>query len=125
MIRFVAAALAALGLVSGARAAEPVPSYPGQPQFRELYQALVEIDTTAEHGSCTLAAEAMAARLEAAGYPDPDVRLLVPPDRPKDGNLAAVLRGSDPKAPPILLLAHIDVVEARREDWARDPFKLV
>ncbi len=68
----------------------------------------------------------MAARLKAAGYPRRrSCTVLVPPDRPKDGNLVAVLHGSDPKAKPILLLAHIDVVEAKREDWERDPFKLV
>jgi acetylornithine deacetylase/succinyl-diaminopimelate desuccinylase-like protein len=48
----------------------------------------------------------------------------VPADRPKDGNLVAILPGSDPKAKAIMLLAHIDVVEAKREDWERDPFKL-
>src|SRR4029077_12058082 len=47
------------------------------------------------------------------------------PDRPKDGALIAVRRGRDKSAKPILLLAHIDVVEAKREDWKRDPFKLV
>ena len=67
----------------------------------------------------------MGARLMAAGYPAADVRVLAMGERPKDGNLAAVLRGLDPSAPPLLLLAHIDVVEARREDWARDPFTLI
>jgi hypothetical protein len=45
-------------------------------------------------------------------------------DRPKDGNLVAVLPGADPNAKAVMLLAHIDVVEAKREDWERDPFKL-
>jgi acetylornithine deacetylase/succinyl-diaminopimelate desuccinylase-like protein len=66
----------------------------------------------------------MRARLASAGFPDSDLHLIVPPDRPKDGNLVAVLPGSDPKAKAIMLLAHIDVVEAKREDWERDPFKL-
>lgn len=93
--------------------------------FRAIYKELVEIDTTLSAGSCTEAAEAMAAHLKAAGYPPGDLHLIVPPERPKDGNLVAVLPGTDANAKPLLLLAHIDVVEARREDWARDPFKLV
>jgi acetylornithine deacetylase/succinyl-diaminopimelate desuccinylase-like protein len=93
--------------------------------FRGLYKELVEINTTASVGSCTAAAEAMGARLKAAGFPDSDVRVLAPAEHPKFGALVATLRGTDPKAGAILLLAHIDVVEAKREDWERDPFKLV
>ncbi len=93
--------------------------------FRDLYRQLVETNTTLSAGNCTQAAEAMRARLVAAGIPVTDTTVLIPPDRPKDGNLLAVLHGSDTKAKPMLLLAHIDVVEARREDWVRDPFKLV
>jgi acetylornithine deacetylase/succinyl-diaminopimelate desuccinylase-like protein len=93
--------------------------------FRGLYKELVEINTTASVGSCTAAAEAMGARLKAAGFPDSDVRVLAPPEHPRFGALVATLRGKDPKAGAILLLAHIDVVEAKREDWVRDPFKLV
>jgi acetylornithine deacetylase/succinyl-diaminopimelate desuccinylase-like protein len=94
-------------------------------EFRALYKQLVEINTTLSAGSCTRAAEAMRARLLAAGMAKADTQILVPPDRPKDGNLIAVLHGSDGKAKPLLLLAHIDVVEAKREDWTRDPFTLV
>jgi acetylornithine deacetylase/succinyl-diaminopimelate desuccinylase-like protein len=93
--------------------------------FRDLYKELVEINTTRSVGSCTRAAEAMRARLAAAGIPAADMQILAPPDRPNDGALIAVLRGRDRRPKPILLLAHIDVVEARREDWERDPFKLV
>src|SRR5579862_5940786 len=93
--------------------------------FRDLYKELIEINTTRSAGSCTQAAEAMRARLAAAGVPAGDMRILAPPDRPKDGALIAVLHGRDRRAKAILLLAHIDVVEARREDWQRDPFKLV
>lgn len=116
-------ALIAFG-AAGARAQAATPR-PDQLAFRELYRELIETNTTLSEGSCTLASERMAARLLAAGYPAADVRVLVSPDRPKDGNLSAVLRGSDPSTRPILLLAHIDVVEARREDWERDPFTLV
>jgi acetylornithine deacetylase/succinyl-diaminopimelate desuccinylase-like protein len=97
----------------------------GEVAFRELYKELIEINTTLSAGSCTAAAEAMAARLKAGGLPPGDMQILAPADRPKDGALIAVLRGQDRESQPILLLAHLDVVEARREDWVRDPFKLV
>jgi acetylornithine deacetylase/succinyl-diaminopimelate desuccinylase-like protein len=93
--------------------------------FRALYEQLVEINTTRSIGSCTEAAEAMRTRLLAAGIPAVDMQILAPPDRPKDGALIAVMHGRDSKSKAVLLLAHIDVVEAKREDWERDPFKLV
>ncbi|CAN5346159.1 M20/M25/M40 family metallo-hydrolase [soil metagenome] len=98
---------------------------PDQTAFRELYKELVETNTTITNGSCTVAAERMAARLHAAGYSAQDARLFGVPDHPKEYGLIATLPGTDPKAEAILLLAHIDVVEAKREDWARDPFILV
>jgi len=98
---------------------------PDEVEFRALYKQLVETNTTLSAGNCTRAAEAMQARLLAAGMAKTVTQILIPPGRPKDGNLLAVLHGSDSKAKPILLLAHIDVVEARREDWTRDPFTLV
>jgi len=93
--------------------------------FRALYKELVEINTTRSVGNCTLAAEAMRKHLLAAGFPAEDMQILAPAEAPDDGALIAVLRGADRSAKPVLLLAHIDVVEARREDWQRDPFKLV
>jgi acetylornithine deacetylase/succinyl-diaminopimelate desuccinylase-like protein len=121
-----AAAVAVAALTATSASAQgAAPNYPGQAEFRDLYKQLIETNTTASSGSCTLAAQEMAARLKAAGYPDKDMQILVPPGRPKDGNLIAVLHGSDVKAKAVLLLAHIDVVEAKREDWVRDPFKLV
>ncbi len=117
-------AIAALLWLAAAPHAQQTPAS-GESAFRGLYKELIEINTTLSAGSCTAAAEAMAARLKAAGLPSSDMEILVPPDRPKDGALIATLRGRDRQAKPILLLAHIDVVEARREDWERDPFKLV
>jgi acetylornithine deacetylase/succinyl-diaminopimelate desuccinylase-like protein len=119
-ILLTAAAMSALALTTVARAQDP-----GEAAFRGLYKELVEIDTTASAGSCTAAAQAMGARLKAAGFREADVQVLFPPEHPKAGALVATLRGKDPKAGAILLLAHIDVVEAKREDWVRDPFKLV
>src|SRR5215467_6318794 len=97
---------------------------PEQRELRDIYKELVEINTTDSVGSCTAAAEALAARLKAAGLPAQDVQVIVPPGGPKKGNLVARYRGTGAKK-PIMLLGHLDVVEAKREDWQRDPFKLV
>jgi len=97
---------------------------PVQKQMREIYQELVETNTTNSTGSCTVAAGKMAKRLKAAGYKDADLHLIVPPGGPTKGNLVARIKGDGSKK-PLLLLAHIDVVEANRADWVRDPFKLI
>jgi len=98
---------------------------PDQQRFRALYKELIETNTTLSAGDCTLAARKMAAHLKTAGYPDADLHIFTAPDHPKEGGLVAVLHGSDPKAKSILLLGHLDVVEARRADWTRDPFTLI
>jgi len=117
--------LAALALAFNTVAWAAATPAPDELAFRDLYKQLIEINTTRSVGSCTRAAEAMRARLVAGGIPSADTQVLAPADRPKDGSLIAVLHGSDRLAKPLLLLAHIDVVEAKREDWERDPFKLV
>jgi acetylornithine deacetylase/succinyl-diaminopimelate desuccinylase-like protein len=98
---------------------------PHQAMFRALYKELVETNTTLSAGSCTLAAERVAARLKTAGFTDSDIRMFSVAEHPKEGGLVATLTGADARAKAILLLAHIDVVEAKREDWTRDPFVLV
>jgi acetylornithine deacetylase/succinyl-diaminopimelate desuccinylase-like protein len=99
---------------------------PDQMAFKAIYKELIETNTTVSKGSCTLAAEKMAARLKAAGYPDADIRLFPgSAERPQDGGLVATLPGSDRGARAILLLSHLDVVEAKRADWERDPFVMV
>lgn len=98
---------------------------PDQAAFRSLYEELVETNTTLSSGSCTLAAERMAARLRAAGMPDSQLTLFAHPDHPKEGGLVAVYPGTSRTLKPILAIAHIDVVEAKAEDWDRDPFTLV
>lgn len=115
---------AALGLASSAVAQE-TQLRPDQVKFHEIYKELVETNTTLSVGSCTAAAEQVATRLKAAGYGDDQIFLFSTPEHPKEGGIVAVLPGTDKKAKPILLLAHLDVVEAKREDWTRDPFKLV
>ena len=92
--------LAGLFLVAGAALAQPaanLPSYqqPHQQQLRAIYKELVEINTTDSAGSCTEAAQAMAARLRAGGLPGDDVQVLAPPGAPKKGNLVARLRAAE------------------------------
>jgi len=112
---------ASLSLSALAQGAAPTPA---QRELREIYTELVEINTTDSVGSCTEAAQALAARLKAAGLPAQDVQVIAPAGGPKKGNLVARYRGTGAKK-PIMLLGHLDVVEAKREDWERDPFKLV
>lgn len=100
-------------------------SRPDQQAFFGLYKELVETNTVVDIGSCTQAAAQIAARMKAAGYTDTDITQFSTPEHPKDGGIVAVLKGSDAKAKPILLLGHIDVVAANRADWVRDPFKLI
>jgi acetylornithine deacetylase/succinyl-diaminopimelate desuccinylase-like protein len=97
---------------------------PDQAAFRDLLKELVETNTTLSSGSCTLAAQRMAARLRTAGFADSQLTLFSTPDRPKEGGLVAVYPGTSTTTRPLLMIAHLDVVEARREDWTRDPFTL-
>jgi acetylornithine deacetylase/succinyl-diaminopimelate desuccinylase-like protein len=87
----------------------------------DVYKELLEIDTTTATGDTKRAAEAMAARLKAAGFPDEDVHAFSP--APRKGNLVARLHGTG-KRRPMLLVAHLDVVPASRADWSVDPFTL-
>ena len=98
---------------------------PGELRFREIYKELVETNTSLSAGSCTLAAQRMAARLKAAGFADSQLHLFSAPEHPQEGGLVAIYPGRDAQLKAILLLAHLDVVEAKREDWTRDPFTLV
>ncbi|WP_232843127.1 M20/M25/M40 family metallo-hydrolase [Allopontixanthobacter confluentis] len=123
-----AAALIATGLITSPAAfaaGEGETLRPDQSTFFGLYKELVETNTTVSQGSCTLAAERMAARLKAAGFTDDQLTLFATPEHPRDGGLVAVWPGTSKTLKPMLLLAHIDVVEANREDWVRDPFTLI
>lgn len=88
----------------------------------DIYKQLIEINTTDSVGSVTAAAEAMAKRFRDAGFPESDIHVLGPNDRKK--NIVVRLHGSG-KHKAVLLIGHLDVVEARREDWTTDPFQLV
>jgi acetylornithine deacetylase/succinyl-diaminopimelate desuccinylase-like protein len=94
---------------------------PQQQRALEIYKELVEINTVTETGDTARAADAMAARLRAAGFAAADVQVFEP--APRKGNLVARLRGTGARK-PILLLAHIDVVPANPDDWTTDPFRL-
>jgi acetylornithine deacetylase/succinyl-diaminopimelate desuccinylase-like protein len=94
---------------------------PDERAARALFAELIGINTTHDHGSTTRAARAVARRLLAAGFPAKDVVIAGP--HPARQNLVARLHGTGAR-PPILLLAHLDVVEALREDWSMDPFTL-
>ncbi len=88
----------------------------------DIFKQLIEINTTDSVGSVTAAAEAMAQRFRDAGFPESDIHVLGPNDRKK--NVVLRLHGSG-KHKPVLLIGHLDVVEARREDWTTDPFQFV
>jgi acetylornithine deacetylase/succinyl-diaminopimelate desuccinylase-like protein len=96
---------------------------PHQQLARDIYKQLIEINTTNSVGNTTEAAEAMAARFRSAGVPPADIFVGGP--QPRKGNLVVRIRGRSTSLKPILLLAHLDVVEAKKEDWSNDldPFK--
>ena len=99
-----------------------LPLYAQQSQqqlARDIFKQLIEINTTDSIGDNTRAAEAMATRFRAVGYPEQDVRVLGPV--PRKGNLVVRLHGTG-RARPILFIGHLDVVEAKRSDWSFDPF---
>ena len=91
-------------------------------QARDIFQQLIEINTTDSVGSTTVAAEAMQKRFLEAGFPASDVQVLGPNDRKK--NLVVRYRGTGARK-PILIIAHLDVVEANREDWTTNPFEFI
>jgi acetylornithine deacetylase/succinyl-diaminopimelate desuccinylase-like protein len=99
--------------------AAPLPPIASQQLARSIFQQLIEINTTDSVGDTTVAANAMAERLKQAGMPAADIHILGP--APKRGNLVARLHGTGQRK-PLLLLAHLDVVEAKRSDWSMDPF---
>src|ERR1700730_6495952 len=118
-IIILAASIPALAVVPGPAAAESLS--PQQQLAFDIYKELLEINTVTATGDTARAAEAMAARLRAAGFAEADIHAFSP--APHKGNLVARLRGTGARK-PILLVAHLDVVPANREDWSVDRFKL-
>jgi acetylornithine deacetylase/succinyl-diaminopimelate desuccinylase-like protein len=122
-LRSVGLTSAALLCAATAQAQTPSPGAESPNALaRGIFQELIEINTTDSVGNVTTAAQAMGKRLLDAGYPAADLAVLGPNDRKK--NLVVRLRGTG-KRKPILLIGHLDVVEARREDWTTDPFKFL
>ena len=118
-----AATVLVLAFGSSKLRAQTYPPDPYVEMGRKVFQELIEINTTNSVGDNTAAAQAMADRLLAAGFPPEDVHVIEA--APRKGNLVARLRGRDTGRRPILLLAHIDVVEADPADWNLDPFTFV
>lgn len=118
-----AAMFMALAACGGARASASPADEASNKLAHEILKQLVEINTTDSVGNVTEAVEAMAQRFRAAGFPATDV-VIAGPENPKRKNLVVRLHGTG-KHKPVLLMGHLDVVEARREDWTTDPFKLI
>jgi acetylornithine deacetylase/succinyl-diaminopimelate desuccinylase-like protein len=117
MHRLIALILCGLGL-----SARSLPPEADRDLAREMYKEMVEVHSGYTSGSTTPIAEAVAARLRAAGFPEADI--FVGGASPKKANLVVRYRGSGTRR-PILLLAHTDVVEANRADWSTDPFQFI
>lgn len=98
---------------------------PTDASFRTLLQEMVETDSSVDTGSCTAVTEKVAARMKAAGFPAENLHLFVPEGHPKAGALVAIYPGRDPALKAVLMLGHIDVVNARRADWTRDPYAFI
>jgi acetylornithine deacetylase/succinyl-diaminopimelate desuccinylase-like protein len=118
MFRFFAALIVSLPVL----AADNLPPEPDQRLSREIYKEMVEVQSGFTTGTTTPIAQAVAARLRAAGFPEADI--FVGGAIPSKANVVARYRGTGARR-PILLLAHIDVVEAKREDWSMDPFTFI
>jgi acetylornithine deacetylase/succinyl-diaminopimelate desuccinylase-like protein len=119
-------ALAAAQIATAGPLAAQAPALrPDQVTFRALYQELVETDTSITTGSCTALADKVEKHLREVGYGDGDITRFSVPDHPKEGGLVVILPGTSKTVKPLLLLGHIDVVVAKREDWTRDPYKLI
>ncbi len=123
-------ALAAAALVATSASAQ-VPTgtmfelRPDQKQFFDLYKELVETDTTVTNGQEYFYAVCAYERMKEAGFPADQLTMFSVPEHPKEGGLVAVYPGTSKTLEPMLLLAHIDVVEANPEDWTLPPFELI
>jgi acetylornithine deacetylase/succinyl-diaminopimelate desuccinylase-like protein len=111
---------ASCGVHAQTQSARPPQKY--EALGRETLSELIAIDTTVDRGS-SLAAKAVAARAIANGFPQADVTVVTPKERPDSASVVIRLRGKS-SARPVLYINHLDVVPARREDWTFDPFRL-
>ncbi len=107
-----------------ASAAE-APLRPDQQAYRALLQEMVETDTSVTTGSCTALADKIEGHLRSAGFTSAELHRFAVPEFPKEGGIVAILPGTSKVAKPLLLLGHLDVVVAKREDWTRDPYAFI
>lgn len=116
-------------LVAGAAMAQapaPAAKLPADlAEFRALYKTMVETDTSITTGSCTVLADKIEAHMRAAGFGNADITRFAVPEHPKEGGIVVRYAGTSKTLKPMLLLGHLDVVVARREDWTRDPYTLI
>jgi acetylornithine deacetylase/succinyl-diaminopimelate desuccinylase-like protein len=123
MLRPLMLSLLLTGAAQAALPDAPQPPAAVKTLAHEVLQQAIETNSTHAFGSTALA-EILAARFHAAGFSPDDLTLLAPPEHPNKGNLVLRYKGQG-KGKPILLILHLDVVEAKPEDWSVDPFKLV
>ncbi len=105
--------------------AAEAPLRPDQQAYRALLKEMVETDTSITTGSCTALADKIEGHLRSAGFTSEELHRFAVPEFPKEGGIVAILPGTSKKAKPILLLGHLDVVVAKREDWTRDPYAFI
>jgi acetylornithine deacetylase/succinyl-diaminopimelate desuccinylase-like protein len=117
-------AVAALSPIAAAHAAD-APLRPDQVEYRTLYKDMVETDTSITTGSCTALADKIEAHMKARGFTDGEIFRFAVPDHPKEGGIVVTYAGTSKTVKPMLLLGHLDVVVAKREDWTRDPYKFI
>ncbi|MBB4614474.1 M20/M25/M40 family metallo-hydrolase [Novosphingobium taihuense] len=115
----------ATSLLSAPASAAESPLRPDQLAYRDLLKEMVETDTSITTGSCTALADKIEGHLRKAGFTDAEIHRFAVPEAPKEGGIVAILPGTSKTAKPILLLGHLDVVVAKREDWTRDPYTFI
>ena len=124
-MRKVAKFLATAAILAGGHVQAQSAPRPDQQAYRALYKEMVEADTSITTGSCTALADKVETHLRAAGFGDADITRFATPEHPKEGGLVVVLPGTSKTLKPILLLGHLDVVVAKREDWTRNPYEFI
>ena len=124
MVKAALLALTGASLLAGPAFAQDA-LRPDQVEYRALYKDLVETDSSITTGSCTLLADKIEAHMTARGFTAREIFRFAVPDHPKEGGIVVTYAGTSKTVKPMLLLGHLDVVVAKREDWTRDPYQLI
>ena len=124
MVKAALLALTGASLLAGPAFAQDA-LRPDQIEYRALYKDLVETDSSITTGSCTLLADKIEAHMKARGFTAREIFRFAVPDHPKEGGIVVTYAGTSKTVKPMLLLGHLDVVVAKREDWTRDPYQLI